>query len=88
MPDIQQQIAELHRKLENLELLQATLGEAAYLKAKTDLEAQLQPVISAADDTVFLNASADHDGKIVGRDDYSTTITNPDQCSPEDLLTF
>jgi hypothetical protein len=43
MPDGRPQIAELCRKLESLELLHTAPGKAAYIKAKADLEAQLQP---------------------------------------------
>jgi hypothetical protein len=90
MPDIQQQIAELRRKIESLELLHSTLGEDAYQKARTDLEAQLRPLIDTAGGAaVFGDVKVDHAGKFVGRDDYSTTIVaNPDQYPPEELLTF
>jgi formylglycine-generating enzyme required for sulfatase activity len=90
MPDIQQQIAELRRKIESLELLRSTLDKDAYQKAKTDLEAQLRPLIDTAGGAaIFGDVKVDHGGRFVGRDDYSTTIIeHPEQYSPEDLLTF
>jgi formylglycine-generating enzyme required for sulfatase activity len=87
MPDLQQQITELRRKIESLELLRSTLGEDAYQKVKTDLESQLRPLIATGGGTVILgNATADHGGKIVARDDYSQTIIVASQQMLRELL--
>ena len=88
MPDLQQQIAELRRKLASLADLRDAIGDEVYEKGKANLEAQLRPLIDTAGGAAILgDVKVDRGGKFVGRDDYSTTvITNPEQYSPEDLL--
>jgi hypothetical protein len=89
MPDdVQQQIAELRRKLTSLADMRDAIGEEAYQKDRANLEAQIQ-ILTDGGALVVGDVKLDRGSKFVGHDDYSTTIiTNPNRYPPEELLTF
>jgi len=85
MPDNRpDRMAELQRKLANLQSLHDILGKDAFEKAKADLESQLALLTEGG--AVITGGVDTGGGKFVGRDDLSTTINVTADAPPEELL--
>ncbi len=77
-------IAELRRKLANLQSLHDVLGKDAFERALADLESQLALLTEGG--AVITGDVDTGGGKLVGRDDLSTTINVTADAPPEELL--
>jgi hypothetical protein len=91
-PSVQQQLADLRRKLENLESLRDVLGDQAVEKAKAELDTQIRALVETSGGALVAGDVAIRHGNFVGRDQWQLWVDNlyldsaPGQVPPEALL--
>jgi formylglycine-generating enzyme required for sulfatase activity/energy-coupling factor transporter ATP-binding protein EcfA2 len=87
--EVQQQIDELRRKLDSLDVLRSDLGEETYAQKQAEIQQQLTLIETQGGVAITGDVKVDRGSKFVGGDDYSVTttiITAPDLYPPEELL--
>ncbi|HHH41247.1 MAG TPA: NACHT domain-containing protein [Chloroflexi bacterium] len=91
-PAIQEQIAELRRKLTNLESLRDVLGDEAPERARAELESRLQALVQTGGGAFLAGNVEVRRGDFVGRDKWRVWVDqlylghSPDRVPPTALL--